>query len=307
MYYTKPALSFEEQAQRLLDRGLIVNDKQFLVNCLSNVNYYRLSAYWYTFKTIDHQTQEERFVPGTSFEIIWNRYTFDRELRLLLMDAIEYVEVAILRTQMVELFTRLHGPFGYCDIKNFNPGFQNNEHQELLNQVDGAVLRSREEFVTRFQNKYKLELRLPLWMAVELMTFGQLFTIFRSLHQVEQQSLSRRYNLFPPVFGSWLHTINYIRNACAHHARLWNRDIPVSPKLPDRKNNPDFYGPTKINNKQIFAVLTLLNHLLSFIAPSSNWPEHIIKLLNTYPNIPINWMGFPVNWQDNPLWKYHSK
>lgn len=303
MHYTKPALSFEEQAQRLIDRGLIVSNRQFLVNCLSNVNYYRLSAYWYTFKTVDHQTQEERFVPGTSFDIIWNRYTFDRELRLLIMDAIEYIEVAILRTQMVEQFTRLHGPFGYCEIANFNPKFQLNDHQKLLKEVDEAVARSREEFVSRFYRKYTSESRLPLWISVEVMTFGQLFTIFRSLNQVEQQSLSRRYDLFQPVLESWLHTINFTRNACAHHARLWNRDIPVSPKLPDRKNNPDFYGPTSIDNKRIFAVLTLLNHLLAFIAPSSNWPESIKKLLNAYPNIPINWMGFPANWQDNPLWQ----
>jgi len=50
MKYTKPALSFEKQAQLLLDRGLIAPDKDVLVKCLSTINYYRLSAYWYPFK-----------------------------------------------------------------------------------------------------------------------------------------------------------------------------------------------------------------------------------------------------------------
>ena len=112
MNYTKPALSFEQQAQRLIDRGLIAPDKTILVTHLKAVNYYRLSAYWYPFKRIDSGSGNERFVPNTTFEMIWRRYTFDRELRLLVMDAVEHVEVAILRTRMVEQFTQLHGPFG---------------------------------------------------------------------------------------------------------------------------------------------------------------------------------------------------
>lgn len=47
MRYTKPPLNFEEQAQQLIDRGLIVSDQELLTRCLSVVNYYRLSAYWY--------------------------------------------------------------------------------------------------------------------------------------------------------------------------------------------------------------------------------------------------------------------
>src|SRR4030066_957983 len=111
MRYTKPALSFEQQAKLLLDRGLIAPNKEVLVKRLSTVNYYRLSAYWYIFKKTDPVSGNEYFAPGTTFEMIWRRYTFDRELRLLVMRAIEHVEVAILRTQLVEYFTLLHGPF----------------------------------------------------------------------------------------------------------------------------------------------------------------------------------------------------
>jgi len=99
MSYTKPPLNFEEQAQQLIDRGLIVSDQELLTHCLSVVNYYRLSAYWFPFKVIDPITGMESFKPGTTFEEIWNRYTFDRRLRLLVMDAIEHIEVAIFRLQ----------------------------------------------------------------------------------------------------------------------------------------------------------------------------------------------------------------
>ncbi len=107
--YTKPALTFEDQAQRLLDRGLIAPNKEILIQHLSVVNYYRLSAYWYPYRHIDTATGNESFVPGTTFETIWRRYNFDRHLRLLMMDAVEHIEIAILRTRMVEQFTLLHG------------------------------------------------------------------------------------------------------------------------------------------------------------------------------------------------------
>jgi abortive infection bacteriophage resistance protein len=301
--YPKPPLSFEQQAQRLLDRGLIVPNKSVLIKRLSEVNYYRLSAYWYTFKQVDSKSGDERFAPGTTFDVIWRRYTFDRELRLLIMDAVEHVEIAILRTQMVEQFTLLHGPFGYTDIKNFSPKFGANEHNRLLAELDEAVNRSKEEFVERFQRKYTSEPRLPLWMAAEVMTFGQLFTMFRNLNRAEQQKLAQRYDLYPPVLISWLHTLNFIRNACAHHARLWNREIPIRPFLPDVRHHPEWYSPVKFDNLRLFAVLTLLRYLLARIDPANDWQDRLERLLAQYPEIPLAWMGFPKNWRACPVWQ----
>lgn len=302
MKYTKPALSFEQQAQRLLERGLIVPDKAILVKRLSTVNYYRLSAYWYPFKEVDSVTGEERFAPSTTFDIIWRRYTFDRRLRLLVMDAVEHVEVALLRTRLVEQFTLLHGPFGYCDIRNFNPKFFPEDYSRCLRELDDAVKRSSEEFVERFRRKYTGEPRLPLWMAVEVMTFGQLFTLFRNLHRSEQQELAKAVDLYPPVLISWLHTLNFIRNACAHHARLWNRELPIRPILPDARHHPEWHIPVTLDNRRIFAVLTLLRYLLTYIDPQNDWQARLEQLLADYPELPIHWMGFPKNWHECPIW-----
>jgi abortive infection bacteriophage resistance protein len=299
MKYLKPALSFDEQAQLLLNRGLIITDKNELIRCLSRVNYYRLSAYWYTFK----KPGTEDFRSGTTFEMIWDRYTFDRELRLLVMNAIEHVEIAILRTQMVEQFTRLHGPFGYCDVTNFNPIFDPRDHTRLINDIDNAINMSSEEFVRRFQNKYTSEIHLPLWIAVEVMTFGQLFTLFRNLDHREQKVLANRYRIFPPVMVSWLHTLNFIRNACAHHARIWNRIISIEPKIPYKHNNPEWHIPFEFDNRKIFTVLSLLNYLLKYIDPNNDWQNRIENLLKLYPEFPIRWMGFPKNWHDCSIWK----
>ncbi len=302
MNYTKPPLSFELQAQRLLDRGLIVPDKNALIGCLKTVNYYRLSAYWYPFKTVDPLSGLERFAPNTNFNTIWARYMFDRELRLLVMDAIERIEVAILRTRLVEQFTLRHGPFGYVELRNFSPNFAEAEHARLLAEVDEAVNRSSEEFVGRFRGKYTLETHLPLWMAVEVMTFGQLFTLFRNLDRGEQQALSKQFGLFPPVLVSWLHTLNFIRNVCAHHARLWNRELSIRPVIPDHRHRPEWHTPFRFDNRRLFTVLTLLAYLLKRIDAQNDWQIRLEHLLQTYPEIPLSWMGFPANWRESPLW-----
>lgn len=303
MTYTKPALSFEQQAQRLLDRGLIAPGKDVLVSRLKAVNYYRLSAYWYPFKRTDPVSGEESFAPNTNFDVIWERYSFDRELRLLVMDAVERVEVSILRTRMVEQFALRHGPFGYTNIRNFSPKFSPPEHTRLLNELDEAVNRSNEEFVGRFRGKYTNEPRLPLWMAVEVMTFGQLFTLFRNLNRGEQQALSQQFGLYPPVLLSWLHSLNFIRNACAHHARLWNRELPISPFIPDVRNRPEWHSPFQFDNRKMFTVLTLLRYLLRTIDPQSDWQNRLETLIREYPEIPLQWMGFPANWKDSSIWK----
>ena len=109
MKYEKPALTFAEQANRLLSRGLVADHNE-LVNILKAVSYYRLSAYWHTFRI--EGDPDDRLRPGTTLTMVWNRYVFDRQLRLLVMDAIERVEVAI-RTQIINRHVLNYGPFGY--------------------------------------------------------------------------------------------------------------------------------------------------------------------------------------------------
>jgi len=303
MRYLKPALTSEQQADRLIGRGLVVNDKRLLVQRLQTVNYYRLSGYWYSFKNIDSITGNESFQKGTTFEAVWQRYVFDRELKLLVMDALETIEVAVLRTQMVEQFALLHGAFGYIQTSNFQPAISSERHAKLLDELAYTVSKSREEFVSRFKNKYINEQHLPLWMAAELMTFGQLLTFYNGLNLVEKQNLAKRYDVFAPVFDSWLLSLNFIRNVCAHHQRLWNRLIPLQPLIPYARHRPDWHSPYTPNSNRIFVILCILQDMMKHIEPRNMWKYRLQTLLNTYPDIPHREMGFPDSWQNSKLWQ----
>lgn len=123
MKYSKPALTFQEQAELLLRRGLIVNQEE-LVKRLKVVSYYRLSGYLYPFRNSD-----DTFKPGTTFDQVWQRYTFDRYLRLLAMDAIDRLEIAV-RTSLIYYHCHACGPFGYLSASSL-PNLNEPEFKRL--------------------------------------------------------------------------------------------------------------------------------------------------------------------------------
>lgn len=129
MRYAKPALNPEQQADLLLSRGFI-GDRDALIKRLEVVGYYRLCAYWHPFKMAT-----ERFQPNTTLDMIWERYLFDRRLRLMIMDAIERIEIALRSALTVDLTMRF-GPFAHLDARAF-PDARRGQHEEFLDVLFG--------------------------------------------------------------------------------------------------------------------------------------------------------------------------
>lgn len=324
MRYTKPPLSFDQQADLLISRGLKVSDRNLLIDRLRVVNYYRLSAYWYPFRQKD-----ETLKPDTSFDEVWSRYVFDRQLRLLVMDAVERVEVAI-KTRLAEQHALKHGGFGYISrdcfaqpagyikrvkatIKRFLRPFLPHglatqkrfldPHDDFLNRVRSTAADSREEFVRHYFKKYIDEKDLPIWMVVEIMTLGNTLTMLQRLTSDEKRALAACFNVMPPTLESWILTLNYVRNLCAHHSRLWNRTLAIRPIIPNKKHGPEWHSPVSFENEKVFGVLTILRFLLIQIAPQSRWAARLSALFSQYSQVPLKEMGFPDKWETCPIWQ----
>jgi abortive infection bacteriophage resistance protein len=295
MRYTKPPLTYEQQADLLLQRGLVA-DRALLIQRLQSVNYYRLSAYCYPFKQPDNT-----FTLGTKFDTIWRRYTFDRQLRLLVIDAIERVEIAV-RSRLVYELTHRHGAFAQLEVRAF-PGIAPAEHQRLIDELHENALKSSEAFVDHFRRTYDEFPDIPLWAAAETMTFGQMLTMFRRCEMHVQRVIATGYGLHGKVLLSWLLTLNYVRNLCAHHARLWNRELAIKPLIPYQRNDPRWYPPTAVGNNRVFVVLTLQHYLMRQVAPQSDWRQRLYGLFDRYADIPIASMGIPADWRKHPLWR----
>lgn len=182
MQYSKPHLSFEQQVDLLLQKGLNAEREELLAR-LQDIGYYRLSAYTHPFRERDKQGNTlSRFIPGTTLDSIINHYRFDRQLRLILLDAIERIEIS-LRSWLVHYHTATNGPFAYARIEYF-PHWKG--YAQLLDKVrirkdtKGGLIYRGEEAIDHFFSKYGSHHEiLPLWIAVSSLEFGSLVYLDR--------------------------------------------------------------------------------------------------------------------------------
>lgn len=302
MEYRKPPLTFEQQSDQLLARGM-AGERALMVERLKVVSYYRLSGYWYPFRKEDPHTPGKRldeFQHGTTFDTVWNRYAFDRRLRLLILDAIERIEVAV-RSRLAYAHSHAYGPFAYAEDPRSLPRSRPQHLKKFLRSVRDEAGRSKDEFVKHFDEKYADRHQyLPVWMGIEVMTFGSVLTFFRGCNKFICKEASRPFGVHETVFRSWLLTLNTVRNICAHHGRLWNRVLGVEPKIPDK--DPAWKQPVEVDGRRIFGVLTICKWCLDRVAPQSQWPNRLRNLLNEFPDIPRKSMGFLDHWEQCPIW-----
>ncbi len=299
--YLKGHLSFEEQADQLIARGL-ESDREELIKRLSAVSYYRLSGYLYPFRELPG----DQFKPGSTLTSVWERYCFDRRLRVLFLDAIERIEVAV-RTQLVYHFSAVHGAFGHCDEKNL-PNLKIQEYIDWRSGLLTETQRSKEPFKQHFFKKYTEEQNLPIWMVSELMSMGSLLTFMKGSGAPVLSRIGSSFDIPDTLLLSWLRSLYSARNICAHHCRLWNRELGYPPSLPNKNKFPDWHQKTEegknvFNNSRCGIILMICRRMLSTIAPSSHWHERVEELFAQYPTLPITDMGLPFDWKNHPLWK----
>lgn len=299
MKYLKDPLTYQQQAQLLIDRGLKGELTQ-IQNVLSFVNYYRLSGYFYPFQ--DKTLPEEPFKKDTHIDAVWRRYTFDRQLRIIVMDAIERVEVSV-KTKLAYWFAHEHGKFDYVLAENL-PKISSFEHAFWMSKLMSEIKRSEnEQFVKHYWNKYgNHEKYLPIWMVVELMTFGAFLTFYKGVKPQIKKLTASEYCIPDEVLGSWIRALASVRNICAHHGRLWNRTLGYAILLPNQRKYPQWHQ-IQIPHNRLFGILTVCKYLLSITAPKSQWKSRLENLFNDYSDIPLADMGFPEGWQKSALWQ----
>lgn len=282
MEYEKPWLSIDEQVDLLVGKGMLC-DPSFLRDCLSAVGYYRLSAYWFPYKTKDREGNS-CFYPETEFAFVWRTYEFDKKLRLLMFDAVGRIEIFI-RSQMSYNASKINGPFDYPqqDIEQLKKEYRSAKRNEL--------------FIKHFESTYEDKHQLPpYWMMVETISMGTLESLYSHTDPSIKSAIANQFSVRVPVFKNWLSIIRVARNACCHHSRVWNRIWGVQPAIPN--NWPVFEAETN----RTFAVLSVLNFMLGKIEPANIWHREVEELLDEYEDIPIERMGFPSNWKEMPVW-----
>jgi abortive infection bacteriophage resistance protein len=318
MNYTRPWVSFPDQLELLKSRGLDVSDERAALSYLGRIGYYRLSAYWYPFRVwtmqqdakgeqITHR-RTDQFMPGARFVDAVNLYLFDKKLRLITLDALERIEVA-LRVDIAYLLGE-RNTFAHLDAGELHSGFAGKPrrdgktaHQVWCERHEQLVARSKEEFVKHYHAKHGPA--LPIWVAIEVWDFGTMSQLFAMMKVFDQQRIAAKYGVADwKVFQSWLRSLSYLRNLVAHHSRLWNRNVVDQPKLP----RPEamawcdaFAGKNDLLAKP-FLLLSICRHMVQIICPDTAWHlrlgEHLRSFPAQYVTPPrsIADMGTPPGW-----------
>jgi abortive infection bacteriophage resistance protein len=322
--YAKTALTLDQQANQLIARGLVVTDRNELIGRLKVVNYYRLSGYLYPFREREPNGKlTDTFVPGTTLEMVWRRYNFDRRLRIILLDAIERIEVAV-RTRLVYHFVQGQGPFGHLEERNLPrfrkrpwwqrlyrnlralaklKGLERTEHQLWLAKLQNEKNRASDAFVTHFTQAYgDRHDQLPLWMACELMTCETAMQLAYGVDRVVVQQAAADFGFPDQQLLSWMKALFTLRNSCAHHARIWNRVFGVKPSVPGKNKHPNWHLTPRFAPDRVGLMLTVCHHWLGKVSPTTQWKARLFALFDEYPEIPLAEMGIPPNWRTHPLW-----
>lgn len=326
--FEKPSISVVDQIELLKQRGLRIHDEPRATYFLEAVSFFRLSPYMRPFQIpgdADHN-----FEPGIGFRELSQLYDFDRRLRLLVIDAIERVEVAV-RALISNHMGPNYGAHWYLDRSMFKNDY---DHQRLLNAIRSAQekavkdykreiakierlqradeqrklllkqRRAQESYARHYALTYEQPELMPNWAMLEEITLGDLSHLFKGLAKdSDRKIIAKKLEVAAPILESWIHTLTVIRNLCAHHARLWNRELGIKPMQPKQEG---FAWPLYLrvggHHTRVAVVLSILHHLMKRVSPHTKWDLKLIELLDEYPEIPRRAMGLPDNWDSDPFW-----
>ena len=316
--YVKEPLAHDELVLRCQKRGLFVPDQERAERYLRHIGYYRLSPYMIPFQDpgTDHS-----FRPGSSFDEVLDLYVFDRKLRLVVLDALERVEVAIRSSITDHMATSYENAFWYQDENLFKNTQMHRKLVQVINKsCDDQLRRKAEPLSGTLSPRSALEHYLvtygepklpPSWIVLELLTIGQLSSMYCNLaHRRDRTSIARPLGLNEPLLTSWLPVYVRVRNICAHHGRLWNAGLGVHPQTPKSDRIPWVASHGQEDNRSrqsLYPVLVSLQVIMRVLSPHSKWAIRLSHLLDEHPDVPWEPMGIPKHWRDDPFWTKHLK
>lgn len=279
----KPATTFEEQVAIMKNRGLIIVDDNHAVEILSNINYYRFSAYALTLKN----RHTDRYHEGVTFEHIFALYEFDRKLRHSLSGVLESIEISF-RTHLAYELAHSHGPLGYQQSEYFR---DERYHREFLESIQTAINKKQEVFIEHHLQKY--EGKFPIWTVVELLSFGAVSKLYANLNDSDRASIADKYyGVSYEYLETWLRSAVHVRNVCAHYSRIYNKFSKVTPRLHARYKK-------MMNPKKIFTSIFVFRELHPHWNEWCSFVTGLEALIDEYRDrIDLYTLGFPNDWVD---------
>ena len=288
----KPALTYNQQIERLkVIHKLTISDDALALRILAQVNYYRLSAYGIGLKKA---STPEEYRDDITLEHIFRLYCFDSEFRNNIIHIVEQLEI-MLRTRISYYLGITYGPEGYTDVRNFIDK-QDRQGQSIHSKIMESLKREIQHNKNLPLVKHHLETyggHFPIWVAVEIMTFGNIASLFDIMKTEDKKEISILFGTSPSHLKSWILALVEIRNICAHYNRLYNMPLKQTPFL-YRENR-------KYHNEQnkVFPMVLVIKRMLCANEQWESFLKDINKTMNKYRDVvALSFIGFPSEWYE---------
>ena len=279
----QPPMTIDEQVENLKNIGLIVDDEEYAKKILNDISYFRLiKAY-----SLNLKSKNGCYNKQTAFKEIVDLYLFNSNFRQLIFPEIEKVEINV-RCRLANFFAEQYGVLGYLQAENFS---NENYHAQFLEDIKEEVRRnSKAPVVRNFKENYEGG-NLPIYALVEVFSFGTLSKFYKNMLNKDKKAIAKTFGVGYTYFESWLESISYVRNICAHYGRIYNAKLSKTPILYKE------YTQVGIGNNRIYGVLLCLKYLLKDDDHWNLFVDKIELLFDKYPCVQISTMGFPENWK----------
>lgn len=338
--YSKPFRDQEYMYRKLLKEGLIIDNKQAIINSITMFSYYRFKAYFIPFRlskrNFVHATEfsfiEKKIVPYSIPKNLFKKninsnqiislYKFDEALREMLFGIIQKIEVLLRSTFDRHLNKHTANNFWYLDTKLFK---ENKNIHGTVNTVRSYFIESKEEFSKFFRKNYfnpycPFYRDLPPgWVAIELMTFGNLKSFMENIsEETRQEHKLDRYakSLNCPNYQTlenWISVILDVRNCCCHHSRVFNRNFRAPTNIASKVSIPwvkyiNEKGISVDQHNRIYSCIIIMNLLLKKTTYGNIVSDKLKQLFIEHP-IGLKFlpaMGIPETWFDDQIF-YEAK
>lgn len=302
---TKEFKTYDQQIKKLQFRGLIIDNLDEAKKNLKFGNYYKLIN-GYNDIFLDLNSLSEKYIGNLHFSEIYSLFKFDEELRFIFFKRILSLENQIKAIIAYE-FSKVHPDKDYLSTNSYNLVYNNNpDLKKMISNLKCIVTpniynkQSLDKRIKHYNNKYGF---VPLWVLINLITFGNASYFFKFMKPKEQNNVAKSFNIKPNDLNNYLKILTIARNICAHNERLFS--IKFRTQIPSFLYDSQFNNSKSINTRNdLFSLLIILKQLViepkEFKKMKKEIEEQINILTQNLISIKIdevlNKMGFPNNW-----------
>ena len=303
---TKKFKTLDEQIDILKEKGLVIDDVDYVKDILLRENYFFLSGYRHL---LLKSKTEKSFLPGANFREMYALFNFDRQIRNII-----FKNLLIIENNIKSIFSyQLSKKYGYKEKDYLRPSnFTNNP--EKFRQVNDLIKKMKRQIringAQHSATKHYLDSYgyVPMWIVVKVLSFGivcELYTIMKKEDQVE---ISYIYHIDPTTLCIYLPILSNYRNLCAHEDILYDyrtqRPIPDT-TLHSNLNIPKQDGEYIYGKDDLFALMIILKRMLSkdefkLLINELNYEIDVLegKLKTIKIDKLLDAIGFPINFRE---------